>query len=572
MNEKTRNYLIGGLLVIFILLPRIGLLFNGLDSQRIWDTNTPAAFRLLYAVREGNVSNFYTQEQKYPLLGSYAYVPVIGGYYGVKYLLGQYKSPIDFIHAYALGETNLFFWLRLEMVVLNLLALWLLFYITKKFTPTPLKVWGFTNNSVRAGVYALALAAVNFYVTMFSVTPRIHSFAFLGGVLTLYTSLLLVHHKSMKYYLLAFGSAALTASASQSGFVAFIMPLIAHGYDGIFNRWELRLRKKELWIAIAVSLIVTILIGYPQLAALLLGKNWAGIKNVFLSSEHGGLNFSIFHFVRFVRHYFLSTELVSSWLILCGVWYVWCVKKRARIALDPYDYIALAHAGLFFVVFGGASLITGRFTLAILPSLFFIFARLLVKLDDRKIVLYPCIVLFLIQAYGVVHLTRIGFNGDTRTEAVEFLLTYADEKDTILSTLDSMLLGIAPSPESVEKDEIGDPGFTDTLIASRDLVGNKTRNIHVWNPSIREDRAIDLKEYTYVVLTADHPGKFRAEPLLAAHGFRLKQTIFANRRNNPALPSFIPWDIITPIPRLPVPLRLREFRAMGPTIFIYERT
>lgn len=563
MNEKTRNYLIGGLLVLFIFLPRIGLLFNGLDSQRIWDTNTPAAFRLLYAVREGNLlGNFYTQEQKYPLLGSYAYMPVIGAYYGVQYLSGQYKNPTDFVNAYALGETNLFFWLRLEMVALNLLALGLLYHLAKRFT----------NNAVRAGVYALMLAAVNFYVTMFSVTPRIHSFAFLGGVLTLYTSLLLVHNKSMKYYLFAFGSAALTASASQSGFVAFIMPLIAHGYDGLFNRWEWRLRKKEFWVALAVSLIAIILIGYPQLIALLLGKNWTGIQNVFLSSEHGGLDFNIAHFARFVRQYFLSTELVSTWLILCGVWYVWCVKKRARIAREPYDYIALAHVGLFFVVFGGASLITGRFTLAILPSLFFLFVRLLVKLDDRKIVLYPFIALLLIQAYGMVHLTRIGFNGDTRTEAAESLLTYAGEEDKILSTLDPMLLGIAPSSQSVEKDEIGDPGFTDTLIASNDLVGNKTRNIRVWNPSVREERAIDLKEYTYVVLTADHPGKFRAEPLLATHGFRLKQTIFANRRDNPALPSFIPWDIITPIPRLPVPLRLREFRAMGPTIFIYERT
>lgn len=561
MNDKTRNYLIGGLLVIFILLPRIGLLFNGLDSQRIWDTNTPAAFRLLYAMREGSLGNFYTQGQKYPLLGSYAYVPVIGGYYGVKYLLGQYKSPTDFVNAYALGETNLFFWLRLEMVVLNLLALWLLFKLTKKFT----------NNSVRAGVYALALVAVNFYVTMFSVTPRIHSFAFLGGVLTLYTSLLLIRHKSMKYYLLAFGSAALTASASQSGFVVFILPLIAHGYDGIFNRWEWRLRKKELWIALFVSLVATILIGYPQLVALLLGKNWTAIKNVFVSSEHGGLNFSISHFVGFVRYHFLSTELVGTWLILCGVWYVWCVKKRARIMLEPYDYAALAHVILFFVIFGGASLIAGRFTLAILPSLFFLFARLLVKLDDRKIVLYPFIALLLIQAYGVVHLTRIGFNGDTRTEAAELLFTYASEEDKILSTLDPMLLGIAPSDQSVEKDEVGDPGFTDTLIASGDLVGNKTRNIRIWNPAVREERVLDFKDYAYVVLTADHPARFRAEPLLAAYGFRLKKTIFANRRDNSALPSFIPWDIITPIPRLPVPLRLREFRAMGPTIFIYER-
>lgn len=563
MNDKTRNYLIGGLLVLFILLPRIGLLFNGLDSQRIWDTNTPAAFRLLYAVREGNLlGNFYTQEQKYPLLGSYAYVPVIGGYYGVKYLLGQYKNPVDFIQAYALGETNLFFWLRLEMLAFNLIALGLLYHLAKKFT----------HNSVRAGIYALVLAAVNFYVTMFSVTPRIHSFAFLGGVVTLYASLLLLRHKSIKNYAFAFGAAALTAGTTQSGFAALIMPLAAHCYDPLLYRWSMRVRFKEVILSMIFFTLLTVVIGYPQLLIAVFQQNWGLIRGAVLSSEHGGVSFALSNFFHFARRYFLSTELVSTWLILCGVWYVWCVKKRARLSLEPSDYVALAHVVLFLVVFGFSNITTGRFTLAILPSLFFLFARLMVKLDSKKIVLYPFIALLLIQAYGVVHLTRIGFNGDTRTEAAEFLLTYADEKDTILSTLDPMLLGIAPSPQSVEKDEIGDPGFTDTLIASNDLVGNKTRNIRVWNPSIREERAIDLKEYTYVVLTADHPGKFRAEPLLAAHGFRLKKTIFANRRDNPALPSFIPWDIITPIPRLPVPLRLREFRAMGPTIFIYERS
>ena len=51
MSDKTKKYIVWSILALTIVLPRIALLFNGLDSQRIWDTNTPAAFRLLDAIR-----------------------------------------------------------------------------------------------------------------------------------------------------------------------------------------------------------------------------------------------------------------------------------------------------------------------------------------------------------------------------------------------------------------------------------------------------------------------------------------------------------------------------------------
>lgn len=68
------------------------------------------ALRLSYGIRQtGDLINFYRQDKKYPMLGSYLYVPVIAGYYGGSLAAGVFSSPDDFINAYALsGDESLF--------------------------------------------------------------------------------------------------------------------------------------------------------------------------------------------------------------------------------------------------------------------------------------------------------------------------------------------------------------------------------------------------------------------------------------------------------------------------------
>lgn len=210
------------LILFIILLPRLALLGNGLDQQRMWDTVVPDSFDLLNAVKERQVGDFLAGNHKYPLLSSYALTPTVVVYYGLKKIADQYSSPVDFINSFALSETNIFFWIRVEMLVINLVALLLLYLLTRRFL----------SGLKRASYYVILIAAVNFYLALFSVQPRIHSFAFLGTVAVLYASFLLIEKKTWRIYFLAFIVSALAASLAQSGTVTLILPVLAHFYDG----------------------------------------------------------------------------------------------------------------------------------------------------------------------------------------------------------------------------------------------------------------------------------------------------------------------------------------------------
>lgn len=556
MSDKTRNYLIGWLLVLFILLPRVGLLFNGLDSQRIWDTNTPATFRFLSAVQNGELMAFLGEGQKYPLLGSYTIVPMVGAYYLVGNALNRYVSPQDFMHAYALGETNLFFWIRLEMLLMNLFSLWLLYRTTVRFT----------HNSRRAGLYVLIVSAVNFYITLFSVAPRIHNFAFFGVILTLYASLMLLEHKSWARYLAAFGAAAFSASVSQSGFTAFFLPLAAHCYQSDVQKWKIRVNKK-LVISAGAALFITMLLGYPRSWIWIFDPALQLFSMVLLGSNHIIPTVSV---TKLPFIYLFSSEYITLWLGWAAFWYRWCAHKAEQLHIDPYDVVALVHLIGFFVIFGFSSVFSGRFMLAIMPSLFFLLSRLFLQLEKRKWVVYPLIAMVILHAYGIVQLTRIAAAGDTRAEAAAYILKTTAPNDRLLTTLDPVLLGIVPTPASIKNNQIPLIGATDELIERDNLVGSKSRDITLWRPAEKDMTVEELRDFQYVIISWSDLEALRVEARLRQGGFQLIQTFYASR-DGKRHRSFVPWDFITPFPHEPTAIALGRYRVFGPTLSLYER-
>ncbi len=544
--------------VILILIPRLALLGNGLDAQRIWDTNTPAAFRLLQAVQTHTVGAFFAADEKYPLLGSYLYLPVIGAYYEVEHVRGIFATPNDFARAYALGQTNLFFWIRVEMLVINLAALWLLYVVVKKWS----------NNSFWTGITAIALAAVNFYVTMFSVTPRIHNFAFATTTLVLYTSFLLLEKKHWRNYLLAFGSAAVAASISQSSFTTFVLPILASLYQWEKKKWQWWPVPKELWWSLAGSAVATIVLGYPR-AMVALFDHSITLSTVFLSNEHSTPHFGLQYIFSFAFNYFIFTEVVLTWLMVCGIQYVWRRKKNTR-TLEPYDVLAAAHIAAFFLMFGFSDVLVGRFTLVIMPSVFLLLARVFTQLAKNQVAFFVALALVVFQACGIGILTQIALAQDTWTLVADKVIVDTYANDRILTTISPSLLGVVPRPESVATGDVGEVGATDLLIAKDNLVGPKSRKLELWNPQSPGISDADLSRYRYVIVGADDPYRFFAEDRLSQNHFVIAKKFVNTRVAEAASTDFLAWDMIVPQPHVPLPLALLRYRSFGPTILLYQ--
>lgn len=556
MDTRIRKYFTGVVLLLLILVPRIGLLFNGLDSQRIWDTNTPAAFRFLEALHSGHLQEFFREGQKYPLLGSYAFVPMVGVYYFVGYLADWYASPQDFMNAFVLGKTNLFFLIRLQMLFINLFSLWLLYRLTVRFT----------NHSSRAGLYVILFSVVNFYITIFSVMPRIHSFAFLGITLTLYTSLRLLENTTWSRSLMAFGAAAFSASVAQSGFTALILPLVAHCYDYQEGRWKLRIDKKIVSGAFLFSLS-TMILGYPRTLLWMFDPSLNFFSTVLLGSSHGVPRLSL---TPLPFLYLFSSEYISLWLAGSAAWYRWCASRGAMLMVAPQDYLAFAHVIAFFGIFGFSSVFSGRFMLVVMPTLFFLLARFFIQLEQRRWVAYILIVIVAFHAYGIVQLSRIAWTGDTRAAAAAYLLATTDARTQLLTTLDPVLLGIIPTPEAIRKGQIPLLGVNAILINQHNLTGPQSRNITLWRPTENILSDEQVRSFDYAIVSWSDSEAPQVEKRLLRNNFHLVKTFFASH-DGERHPSFVPWDFITPIPREPLVLALSRYRAFGPTLSLYKR-
>lgn len=558
---KYKKYLLILAAVILVIVPRVALLLNGLDHQRIWDTNTGDAFQAVQSVRDGKFKEFLIQNHKYPLLGSFLYVPVIGAYYGAKITWGQYENPDDVVKGFVLQEDGIYFWIRLEVLLFQLVALGFLAWYATRFT-----------KNLRTGLYVLVFGAVSFYLTLFSVTPRIHNLAFSIGTAVLLSSLLLMKKKTWGTYILSFGLAGLSAAISQSGFVNFLLPLFAHFYISENEKWGFKTKKKyidiKLWVGIISGKLLAILLGYPGFFTTLF-TDPKGLPAIFLSPEHTQPNISLVAGIQSLFQFFFSVETVFLGLFLCAIWYGWLVKEKVRIRFDAFDFLLFTHIVVFFLVFGFINVTTGRFFLAVFPSLFFLAARTLTKIDKKWGVRVFVGVILLMQLYGTAQLTRIALHPDTREEATKIILEQGSKNDAILSALDHHLLGINPSVSSLEKMDPALLGSGDKIVKEKKWEDEKTRDYTYWN--IQPDMASipELKPYDFVLTSMDKAdAAISAHPYILEKNFELKQTI-SNRLSGKKREEFLAWDVPAPRTFRLLPFVLDEYRSFGPTILMY---
>ena len=230
-------------------------------------------------------------------------------------------------------------------------------------------------------MFALLFAGMSPYLLFFSVTPRIHSFAFLFGVIALWASLQLLKNKSLFTYVCAFGAAALCVSIGQNGIPAFILPFAAHFFDrgrGIFT-----VRKKvfdnKLVFGLLFACALALIVGYPSLFANFLSGD--SLTHGLMSGKHPTPIPSLSGVWLLFGHIFFDAEIAATWLIACAL-ILWVVK---RFRPDAEEKLALFHIAAYIVVFAPFGwIVSGYFSIAVLPSVFFLGVRFSLGLGEKK--------------------------------------------------------------------------------------------------------------------------------------------------------------------------------------------
>ncbi len=560
MNRKTKKYLgVIGILTL-ILLPRLLFLFNGPDHQRMQDVLLPTmAFNFLNAVKEHRLGDFLFSYKQYPLLGSYAFVPTIGIYYLSGRVVSVYSSVSDFITSHALRKDNIFFAFRLEMLIINIAGLAILYFLTKRFT----------KNSATAGLWALLFAGLNFQLTIFSVAPRLHAFVFFSSSLALYASYRLLEKKGMKDYLFAFGSTAVVFSISQTGLISFILPLLAHFYDNNEHRWRFfdyrNYLNKNLIYGIAFFTFFSVLVGYPKFLVTPLSQlSSHEIKNIVLTgSRYVDFSYSPASLLHYLKNYFINAELLTTFVVLMGIF---C------LSLDAYGIIALAFIITCILLILSSVTFSDRYGLVFLPSVFYLAAGITVRLKQKRWFLYPLLILVAVYLYGWINTVIIAGGGDTREMAVNYLLKNTNGKDAILGNLDKNFLGITATPESIRAGTTGPSGTSDELIAEKNMVSSDSRNYFYLDSRTDKNSWPDPKPFKYAVVAANEANLYTVKKYLSENGFVVVKSFFAKyNENDTGSADIIPWDMVTPPIFHLLPIKLGEFKALGPNVFIFQK-
>ncbi|MDP3052256.1 MAG: hypothetical protein Q8N42_01990, partial [bacterium] len=436
----------------------------------------------------------------------------------------------------------------------------------------------FTGNSTKAGLYALLFAGLSFHTTLFSVAPRIHAFTFFATILVLWFSFRLLQNKSFKNYLLAFGSVAIAFSVSQNGATTFVIPLLAHFFDNEnrkwkFNNYKYYLDKKLIYGILLFVLLVTTL-GYPKILVSVFQLSMP-IKDclALFTASQVTQTFGLSNFFGYLKHYFLNIDLIATWLICAAAFYMFFKKKiKLALKLEPYDIMAIANIIVFLLVFGSTSIISDRFAMVMFPSLFFLTSRLAVQLEQKRRVFYPLVFLIVIYLYGWGNLTAIALGGDTREMAVNYLLKNTNGKDAILGNLDKNFLGITATPESIRAGTTGPSGTSDELIAEKNMVSPDSRNYFYLDSRTDKNSWPDPKPFKYAVVAANEANLYTVKKYLSENGFVVVKSFFAKyNENDTGSADIIPWDMVTPPIFHLLPVKLGEFKALGPNIFIFQK-
>ena len=557
MNTVTQRYvpILFLLFSLTLLIPRILLWQNGTDRERMSDTLTRDTIELLQAGSNHTLVSFFQSDHKYPLLGAYLSIPAVTGAYFFEKWQGKYTDSAGFACAFVLDQTKMHLWLRFEMLIISLLGIYFLFRTLRLSNPNePLVAW-----------IGAILATVSFYGTVFSVAPRIHSWAFFFSALTLFFTVRYYKDPTFSKALIAFLAGGLTFAVSQSGLVAIALPLVAvilvpRTLSTVKEKWKIIF--KELCGGLLLAILTACILGYPKLFSVLFEQTFSftNISHVFLNPIHSQPSFGFGGIGVLLSNLFGTEFIFLGTAILAFVY----VAKHRRLPFVLLDHITVIPVIAFFILFGLTSVASGRFLLVILPLIFFVTARFLgTQLRGVWARAFIFITVF-VQLFLIVQLSVMASRPDTRYATVEHLLHTTDTSTNILATIDHHSLGLPLHPASLALIPPDDLGATDALIIKNGLVSERSRKYRYWDPDQESLTAKDLMRYN-VIIFDEYRQREAWQEELTKSGFRADK-VFVPHRFGVNEYSFN-WDSFGSGNML----ELFSLKSFGPPLFIFRR-
>lgn len=560
-----RNTLYTFLILItmaLLIAPRFLLLSLGPDTKRLSDASLlPTTLELMSSVKNDSLPAFFADDHKYPLLGSYLISPAVLTHYIFYKISGTYDTPLDFLKSYALRESNLYKFVEVEMLFLNIIAIIIIIYAARKFTSE--------EYSKNTALFAILVSAVSSYALFFSVTPRIHSFLFFFTAVTLLASFRLAEKKSGLNYALAFGGAALAFSSGQTGITNFVMPVLAHFvlYTNGKLSWSFTKEKifnKFLWMFLVIAILLSVVIGYPRVIFTLtnFAQNSATIPNSFLSQKHPNPRVGLGGISRFLYHSYPTSELTSALSSFIAVLFL--IRRKNKLTV--YEIIVGSHVASFlFLSLIFSRIYSGYFILAVLPSLFFLTASLMAKLTKKPIVMAIFIALLLIQSSMVFLIARITYGGDTISSTRAYMLEKTSINEKILSSINNHILNLPTTPENLTSAPESELSGVDKTIKANGFKGATTRDI-----SWARDKAtitngeFESLQYSWIIFF-DEKDIAKTKETLCSKGFMLVKSFISHPEDRREIHHLLSlpfvWDI----------KELTFVKATGPNIYIFKK-
>lgn len=401
------------------------------------------ALQFLDALRSGTIFDYLTDVHKYPLLPILFLATVYGGIFFMLLGAGRIDSLTDIPSYLFLQGQEIEFGTRLVIFLSAIGTLLLLYRIVKRLYPSI------------PPYSATLLLLTSFLFSIFSTSVRPHALSTFMTLLAFTAALPLIQKKTRKNLLIAFAAAIAAFCTLQSGFFAFLFPILAFASNkqSIDVRRLLNIR----FILIALgSVMIALLVGYPFIFTQIVNGSFSfDLGNDYLSGEWKwtGAGFLILLKTLFGSETFLTLFFLLS---------LFQIRRRD---IQVEEKMLLIYITIFSLVFGLYAGTSTRFFLPILPFLAIFGARFFGKNAKVQIGIS---LLVSVMYLNVAYLAATPNTFDTARAFIQSETTGA-----IVTTLPSdSFLGIPPTRESLRNTS----SFKERFLASlnSDLPGART--------------------------------------------------------------------------------------------------
>ncbi|MDB4978772.1 MAG: hypothetical protein JWM56_958 [Candidatus Peribacteria bacterium] len=399
-------------------------LFHGLQVNRQPDPQLlNFAFGFLDAVRQHHLADFLLTVRKYPLLPSLVLAGsslcVLGG----MFVTGMLHSMHDAYVLVVMGSAAVHFVSRLWIVASAVATLVTLDLVAARLFP-----------AIRRGVVVPILLSSTIFLLL-ATAIRPHMVVTCFTVLSFYYSLRLAESKTPWHMMAAFGTALVAFCSLQNGLFAFLFPV--WGFLMVGGRPEMRrLLHRQLWLALAICGVLAVLLGYPFLVNLLLGRPvhlTFDLGHDYIATEPKWTGGGFLYLLMLLRGTEMAMAILAAWT---------CVRQRQLIRTHPGLLIILVYVALYVLCFGLYAGSSMRFFLPILPFLALLAVPSFALLPSVIKHIFWCLVILLHVKLGVLALLP-----DTYDIARLFVLQQTS--GTIASDFPFYYLDIPPTRSSI---------------------------------------------------------------------------------------------------------------------------